>query len=37
MNWRFLSILELDDGPLKFGHLIIAVRDYDFEDGKTRE
>ena len=21
----------------KFGHLIIAVRDYDFEDGKTRE
>ena len=24
-----------DDHPLKFGHLIIAVRDYDFEDGKT--
>ena len=29
--------IKLDDHPLKFGHLIIAVRDYDFEDGKTRE
>ena len=29
--------IKLDDRPLKFGHLIIAVSDYDFEDGKTHE